>query len=184
MNFFGLNYLCYSLFIFPPIFCCSLSIDNLDSGSKLCVMYSIEPYFRGTKRCLFIWSMSLGAPSTNCCRSMEPLGSLLFRIIRGRYFLVLPIYMEETPCIGDASTTCLFVITEPIIWTNFLKWFQLFCRDIKGANILVGPNGEVKLADFGMAKHVCIDFYFLFFKISFLDYKILIFPIKNWSFIY
>ncbi|CAH8354340.1 unnamed protein product [Eruca vesicaria subsp. sativa] len=27
-------------------------------------------------------------------------------------------------------------------------------RDIKGANILVDPNGEIKLADFGMAKHV------------------------------
>lgn len=27
-------------------------------------------------------------------------------------------------------------------------------RDIKGANILVDPNGDIKLADFGMAKHV------------------------------
>lgn len=27
-------------------------------------------------------------------------------------------------------------------------------RDIKGANILVDTNGEIKLADFGMAKHV------------------------------
>lgn len=33
-----------------------------------------------------------------------------------------------------------------------------FCRDIKGANILVGPNGEIKLADFGMAKPVCISY--------------------------
>jgi serine/threonine protein kinase len=29
-------------------------------------------------------------------------------------------------------------------------------RDIKGANILVDPNGEIKLVDFGMAKHVCL----------------------------
>ncbi|KAM7477673.1 hypothetical protein LguiA_025886 [Lonicera macranthoides] len=31
-------------------------------------------------------------------------------------------------------------------------------RDIKGANILVDPNGEIKLADFGMTKHSSLTF--------------------------
>lgn len=31
---------------------------------------------------------------------------------------------------------------------------DLFYRDIKGANLLVDASGVVKLADFGMAKHV------------------------------
>lgn len=36
------------------------------------------------------------------------------------------------------------------------KKCMLLGRDIKGANILVDPNGEIKLADFGMAKHVSV----------------------------
>ncbi|KAL9237322.1 hypothetical protein vseg_011885 [Gypsophila vaccaria] len=36
----------------------------------------------------------------------------------------------------------------------FLHGKKTVHRDIKGANILVDPNGRVKLADFGMAKHI------------------------------
>ncbi|XP_050225159.1 mitogen-activated protein kinase kinase kinase YODA-like [Mercurialis annua] len=37
---------------------------------------------------------------------------------------------------------------------SFLHSKSTIHRDIKGANILVDPNGRVKLADFGMAKHI------------------------------
>lgn len=42
--------------------------------------------------------------------------------------------------------------------------FPISIRDIKGANLLVDASGVVKLADFGMAKHVSfLSYVFLFF---------------------
>ncbi|RZR74638.1 hypothetical protein BHM03_00039970 [Ensete ventricosum] len=42
------------------------------------------------------------------------------------------------------------------IWTDHGILNIGSCRDIKGANLLVDVHGVVKLADFGMAKHVSV----------------------------
>lgn len=39
-----------------------------------------------------------------------------------------------------------------------LTWMILLYRDIKGANLLVDASGVVKLADFGLAKHVSFNY--------------------------
>uniref|UniRef100_A0A2P2LSD2 Protein kinase domain-containing protein n=1 Tax=Rhizophora mucronata TaxID=61149 RepID=A0A2P2LSD2_RHIMU len=46
----------------------------------------------------------------------------------------------------------------------FLHGRNTVHRDIKGANILVDPNGEIKLTDFGMAKHITACSSMLSFK--------------------
>ena len=53
------------------------------------------------------------------------------------------------------NTNCdLLMVGSVIVLLLSLKGLVLHGRDIKGANILVDPHGEIKLADFGMAKHV------------------------------
>ncbi|CAL0327584.1 unnamed protein product [Lupinus luteus] len=47
---------------------------------------------------------------------------------------------------------------------SYLHGRNTLHRDIKGANILVDPNGEIKLADFGMAKHINSSASMLSFK--------------------
>ena len=56
----------------------------------------------------------------------------------------------------NTSDTVYFPLSCNCIHTTLTyPWLFTFSdRDIKGANILVDPNGDIKLADFGMAKHV------------------------------
>ncbi|KAH8515768.1 hypothetical protein H0E87_004275 [Populus deltoides] len=56
---------------------------------------------------------------------------------------------------GPFSETLIQNYTKQILsGLAYLHGRKTMHRDIKGANILVGPNREIELADFGMARHV------------------------------
>lgn len=62
--------------------------------------------------------------------------------------------MEEIPYTGNSLLHCFKDKLSLVYNFQVNKKCVFFGRDIKGANILVDPNGDIKLADFGMAKHV------------------------------
>ncbi|CAO2821192.1 unnamed protein product [Amaranthus hypochondriacus] len=56
---------------------------------------------------------------------------------------------------GQLGELAIRIYTQQILsGLAYLHGKNTIHRDIKGANLLVDPNGRVKLADFGMAKHV------------------------------
>ncbi|NXR49597.1 PAK3 kinase, partial [Hippolais icterina] len=66
-------------------------------------------------------------------------GSMLFDILR-------TVYLEE----GQIGAVC----QECLQGLHFLHSCQVIHRDIKSSNILVGMDGSVKLADFGVRAHL------------------------------
>lgn len=66
---------------------------------------------------------------------------------------------------GPLSESCIAVYTRQILHgLCYLHGKNTVHRDIKGANILVDKGGLVKLADFGMAKHISAQSFPLSFK--------------------
>lgn len=66
--------------------------------------------------------------------------------------------MEGIQCTGICVSIVVPKLFVPGIVFRVIKYCGFPGRDIKGANILVDPNGEIKLADFGMAKHVHLSY--------------------------
>ncbi|PAN21607.1 hypothetical protein PAHAL_3G479700 [Panicum hallii] len=79
---------------------------------------------------------------------------------------ILSIYMEYMPkgsihkLLKDGpfkENTIRHCTAQILSGLAYLHAMEIAHRDIKGGNILVGPNGEVKLADFGLAKKISYE---------------------------
>ncbi|PQQ20635.1 mitogen-activated protein kinase kinase kinase YODA-like [Prunus yedoensis var. nudiflora] len=71
---------------------------------------------------------------------------------RLRHPNIVQYYGSES--VGDRLYIYLDYTQQILSGLAYLHAKNTVHRDIKGANILVDPNGRVKLADFGMAKHI------------------------------
>ena len=96
---------------------------------------------------------------------MVPSRNLSFKIIPGRLFLGSPTYMEGIQCTGIwvsivIMVTQLFVPGIAALLTSLWLLNNVFflAGTSKGQTFLVDPNGEIKLADFDMAKHVHLSY--------------------------
>ena len=113
-------------------------------------LYRLMAFFQ------FIWNICLRVQSIGYLK-MDLLTKIGFAIALHRFSLALPTCMRGKLPTGSnmhcLKLFCLFHIQYKM--QQSLHTSTFLGRDIKGGNILVGPNDEVKLADFGLAKHVC-----------------------------
>ncbi|KAF9610434.1 hypothetical protein IFM89_022345 [Coptis chinensis] len=164
-----------------------MSVMNLESGTgnqedgrSPCHPLPLPPGSPTKSSCPSSISSSGGNENSQCFRSKWKKGKLLGRGTFGHVYVGFnreKIHYQFLEYVTGGSIHKLLQeygpFGEPVI-QNYTRQILLGLaylhgrntvhRDIKGANILVGPDGEIKLADFGMAKHVTSHTSILSFK--------------------